>query len=299
PGRGWSCRNRNRRRGRRWFRWECRRKLRAKCRGGGAGVSRDRGLRAAARAAFVLFYGFCRVLWPRTQLGPFGVAGERHTLAADARYQMHVSVEGEIVARRGIDKAGIETFDRGGCRDAPAELADRVPDHVLLLDVEVEEGGDMSARRDNQVAGGEWAGMRYGHHKLREHPGVLGCRGTERAGGQANTIPYVLPGRGGVRWRDMVFHVHMSSQIDAAPSSSPLALRPGDPDRHRRLDDHARRGLPRSARILREAQQELQNAAGAEGFLRSHVRILPEPLSHALFCAAHRLPPAARRLARP
>jgi hypothetical protein len=43
------------------------------------------------------------------------------------------------------------------------------------------------------VAGGEGAGMRQGHHKLCAHPGVLGCHGTVWAGGQANTIPYVLP----------------------------------------------------------------------------------------------------------
>ena len=114
-------------------------------------------------------------------------------LARNARYQVQVSVEVGIAAHRGIDKAGIVTFRPDGCGDAPADLGNRLPDHTLLLYVEVVEGGDVTAGGDNQVAGGEGAGMRQGHHKLCAHPGVLGCHGTVWAGGQANTIPYVLP----------------------------------------------------------------------------------------------------------
>jgi hypothetical protein len=87
---------------------------------------------------------------------------------------VYVSVEVEFVAYRGIDKAGIETLDSDGCGDALAELGERVPDHVLLLDVEVVEGGDMTAWGHDQVAGDEWAGMRHGDHKFCRHPSVFG-----------------------------------------------------------------------------------------------------------------------------
>jgi hypothetical protein len=45
-------------------------------------------------------------------------------------------------------------------------LGDRVPDHALLLDIEVVEGGHMTAGGDHEVAGGEWAGMGHGDHEL-------------------------------------------------------------------------------------------------------------------------------------
>jgi hypothetical protein len=42
-------------------------------------------------------------------------------LVRDAGYQVQVSVEVEIAAHRGIDKAGDETFHHDGRGDAPAE----------------------------------------------------------------------------------------------------------------------------------------------------------------------------------
>ena len=104
----------------------------------------------------------CRhlVLWLRPQIDPFGVAGEHRPLARDARYQVQVSVEVGLAAHRGIDKAGIVTCRHDRFGDAPAELGYRLPDHTLLLDVEVVEGGDVTARGDNQVAGAQGAGMR-------------------------------------------------------------------------------------------------------------------------------------------
>ncbi len=96
----------------------------------------------------------------------------------DARYQVQISVEVGIAAHRGIDKADIVTFRRDGFGDATAELGYRLPDHALLLDVQVVESGDVTAGRDNQVAGAQGAGMRYGHHKVSTHPGILGCYGT-------------------------------------------------------------------------------------------------------------------------
>ena len=73
-------------------------------------------------------------------------------LATGAGHQVYVGVEVEFGACRGIDKAGIETFDSDGCGDALAELAECVPDHVLLLDVEIVESGDMTAWGHDQVA---------------------------------------------------------------------------------------------------------------------------------------------------
>jgi hypothetical protein len=117
-------------------------------------------------------------LWLRPQVDPFGAAGEHSLPARDARNQVQVSVEVGIAAHRGIDKADIVTFRRDGFGDAPAELGYRLPNHALLLDVQVVESGDVTARGDNQVAGAQGAGMWYGHHKLSRHPGVLGCHGT-------------------------------------------------------------------------------------------------------------------------
>jgi hypothetical protein len=94
--------------------------------------------------------------------------------ATGAGHQVYVGVEVEFGACRGIDEAGIETFDIDGCGDALAEVAERVPDHVLLLDVEIVEGGDMTPGGHDQVAGGERAGMRYSDHKLCRHPSVFG-----------------------------------------------------------------------------------------------------------------------------
>src|ERR1035441_3368497 len=104
----------------------------------------------------------CRhlVLWLWPQIDPFGVAGEHRPLARDARYQVQVSVEVGRAAHRGIDKADIVTFRRDGFGDAPAELGYRLPDHMLLLHIEVVEGGDVTAGGDNQVAGAQGAGMR-------------------------------------------------------------------------------------------------------------------------------------------
>jgi hypothetical protein len=107
-----------------------------------------------------------RALWLGIQVDPFGVTGEIGTPAGDAGYEVQVGMEAGFGAERGIDKAGLETFDRDGCGDAPAELGDRVPDHALLLDIEVVEGGHMTAGGDHQVAGGEWAGMGHGDHEL-------------------------------------------------------------------------------------------------------------------------------------
>jgi len=97
----------------------------------------------------------CRrpLLWLQPQIDPFGVAGERHLSSRDARYQVQVSVEAGLAANRGIDKAGIVAFRRDGFGDPPAKLGYRLPDHTLLLDVEVVEGGDVTAGSDNQVAG--------------------------------------------------------------------------------------------------------------------------------------------------
>src|ERR1019366_7538841 len=104
----------------------------------------------------------CRrsVLWLRPQVDPFGVVGEHRPLASDARYHVQVSVEVGLAAHRGIDKADIVTFRRDGFGNAPAELGYHLPDHMLLLHVEVIEGCDVTAGGDNQVAGGEGAGMR-------------------------------------------------------------------------------------------------------------------------------------------
>jgi hypothetical protein len=93
-------------------------------------------------------------------------------------------MEAGFVAQRGIDKAGSETFDRDGCGDAPAELGHGVPDHALLLDIEIVEGGHMAARGDHQVAGGEWAGMRFGGHEVCKRPGIFGGNRTIWAGRQ-------------------------------------------------------------------------------------------------------------------
>jgi hypothetical protein len=75
-------------------------------------------------------------------------------LAGNAGHQMQVSVKIEVGADRGIDEAGIETFDRDGSGDALAELGKRLPDHALLLNVEVVEGGDVTPRGKHQVTGG-------------------------------------------------------------------------------------------------------------------------------------------------
>jgi hypothetical protein len=48
----------------------------------------------------------------------------------------------------------------------------------------------VTARSNYQMAGGEGVRVWHGDHKLREHPGVLGCNRTIRTGGQAITIPY-------------------------------------------------------------------------------------------------------------
>src|ERR1019366_1455818 len=114
----------------------------------------------------------CRhsVLWLRPQVDPFGVAGEYHPPARNARYQVDVSVEVGLAAHRGIHKAGIVAFRRDGFGDAPAELGYRLPDHTLLLHVEVVEGGDVTAGGDNQVAGHKGAGRRPAPQKPRAPP---------------------------------------------------------------------------------------------------------------------------------
>jgi hypothetical protein len=120
------------------------------------------------------FYGFGCVLRLQAQVYPLDVAGENHMLARGAGYQVYVSMEVEFGPNRSIDKADIETFDIDGCGDALAELGERVPDHVLLLDIEVVEGGDMTAWGHDQLAGGEGRGMRHGDHKFCRHPSVFG-----------------------------------------------------------------------------------------------------------------------------
>jgi hypothetical protein len=89
-----------------------------------------------------------------TEVDPFGVDGKSDALAGDAGNQVYVSVEVELLARRKIDKAGVETFHGEGFGDTVAELGESVPHHVLLLNVQVVEGGDVTARSNYQVARG-------------------------------------------------------------------------------------------------------------------------------------------------
>src|ERR1019366_7890453 len=134
---------------------------------------------SSGSGGIVLFSGVFRgvrgVLWLHAEVAPFGVAGTFDALAGHAGNQVHVSVEVEILARREIDKAGIETCHGEGFGNTPAELRDSVPHHTLLLNVQVVEGGDVTARGNYQVAGCEWVRVWHGDHKLREHPGVLRC----------------------------------------------------------------------------------------------------------------------------
>ena len=65
---------------------------------------------------------------------------------------------------RRIHEARIETLHVERARDAAAKLRQRVPDHPLLLHVQVVKGGNMAAGRNHQVTGSEWVGVRYGDH---------------------------------------------------------------------------------------------------------------------------------------
>src|SRR5205814_853098 len=71
-----------------------------------------------------------------------------------------------------------------------ADLADQIPDHALLLHIQVIERGDVAAGRYDHMAGRERVGMRHNGHILRDDPRVFRGYVTIRTGGQATTIAH-------------------------------------------------------------------------------------------------------------
>ena len=125
----------------------------------------------------------------QTKVDPFRVAREFHPLPRDPRNQVDVSVEIDVPARRSIHKSGIETGHFESACDAASEMRERVPNHALLLNVEVVKGSRMASRSDHQMACAGRIRMWHGDHKLRRHPRVFGRNRTILAG-QANTISH-------------------------------------------------------------------------------------------------------------
>jgi len=88
---------------------------------------------------------------------------------------------GRLLARAGVHKAGIELIDVERAGDPLAQLAQHIPDHALLLHVEIVEGRHVAARRHNYVAGRP--GVRRGQSNgvLVDNPGVFEGRAAIRA----------------------------------------------------------------------------------------------------------------------
>jgi ribulose 1,5-bisphosphate synthetase/thiazole synthase len=59
---------------------------------------------------------------------------------------------------------------------------------LLLLNVEIVEGEDVTARRDHHVAVRQWLRVRQGHSIRCDDPRFLRADGAINASGQANTI---------------------------------------------------------------------------------------------------------------
>jgi hypothetical protein len=87
-----------------------------------------------------------------------------------------------------IHEACIETLDFQGTGNAAAQLRQRIPDHPLLLDVQVVKCANVAAGSYYQVTGCEGIRMRYSDHEVVRHPGIVWDNRTIHALGQTNTI---------------------------------------------------------------------------------------------------------------